>query len=106
MHKITITTKRKAMAQSIETLFTPGGTATTVEKFDRGKYRVDMEYIGREVETYDSILAIWPERRKDKDGPYIQLMCVCYERCGCPIDYKQEHLIGCKNMPFGWGEDK
>jgi hypothetical protein len=43
-----------------------------VGRYDLGKYKVDQTFIGKVVENApDFVLAIWPERRKDKDGPYI-----------------------------------
>lgn len=51
-----------------------------VMKYCTGKYRVDQDvpFVGRVVNASDDVLAIWPTRRKDKDGPYIQLMCMVY----------------------------
>ena len=76
---LTITTKAVADKLLASGALIPAiGRALKVEKLDRGKYKPDpaMPYVGREVPAPDSVHAIFPVRRKDRDGPYVQLMCI------------------------------
>lgn len=44
-------------------------------RFDLGKYKgVPGDYVGREVRAIEGVVAVWPERRTDRDGPYVALM--------------------------------
>ena len=67
--------KRDAVRLSTETLFKPvnGRTATTRTRFDKGKYANNL--IGRECPDIAGVIAVFSERRKDKDGPYWALYC-------------------------------
>lgn len=50
-----------------------------VMKYDSGKYDWHGSasyYQGREEQVYPEILALWVERRADRDGPYAQIMCL------------------------------
>ena len=81
MKTLKLTTKQKAMKQSLNTLFTGPRTATTVTKYSSGKYTwlgSAGDYVGREVSVPDDIVALWVERRTDQHGPYAQVMCLKY----------------------------
>lgn len=42
-----------------------------------GKYKPGTkQYIGREVEASADVLAIYPESRSDRHGPFVKLMCI------------------------------
>jgi len=44
-------------------------------RFDLGKYKgAPGDYVGREVRAIEGVVAVWPERRTDRDGPYVALM--------------------------------
>ena len=50
-----------------------------VLKYDTAKYNwhgTQTHYVGRELEVHENIVAIWCERRSDKDGPFTQFMCL------------------------------
>ena len=71
-----ITTKRKADSLIVDSLFKPGGTCFT-EKYDNGKYAgKPSDFIGKEVRDLTGVIAIYPVSRKNKDGKYVQLMCI------------------------------
>ena len=70
-----IVTKREADKILVDSLFRGGRTLMT-EKFDNGKYRVDQSYIGRDVHDLPGVHAVYAERRRDADGPYIRLMSI------------------------------
>ena len=76
-HTITIGTKRQATAASVDTLFHPidGKTATRKIRYDMGKYAHNGR--GRKVDVRREVVAIWMERRKDRDGPYWVSFCYC-----------------------------
>jgi hypothetical protein len=77
MKTLQITTKRKAMAVMIESLFKPVNGRTLVKmKYCTGKYKPDAFPVGRELEVNDNVSAIWVEKRKDSHGPYSSLFCV------------------------------
>lgn len=60
-----------------ESLFKPvNGRTLSRERYDRGKYRSDVDFVGRQVETPDHVVALWTERRSDIDGPYKALFCL------------------------------
>lgn len=42
-------------------------------KYDRGKYNPNI--IGKEIRERPSTI-IWGEKRRDKDGAYVQLFCI------------------------------
>lgn len=49
------------------------------ERYDMAKYKYDgslQPFINMEVPTLHGILAVWPERRQDVNGPYMILMCI------------------------------
>ncbi|WP_050916549.1 DUF987 family protein [Vibrio cholerae] len=54
-----------------------------IEKYDSGKYHWEGsqdEYVGRvEPNIPERILALWVERRTDRDGAYAQVMCLYEE---------------------------
>jgi hypothetical protein len=76
MKQITIATKREATSAMLDTLFQIEGTATRKMRYDKGKYAGKAsDYYGREVSVLDDVAAIWPETRKDKDGPYVVFWC-------------------------------
>ena len=55
---------------------------STVMKYCTGKYKwkgSQQDYVGKVEEVFDDVLALWVERRSDRDGPYALLMC-CSER--------------------------
>jgi len=48
-------------------------------KFDSGKYRWTgraADYVGRDVPDIGGVVAVFPVRRQDQDGPYTQLIAV------------------------------
>lgn len=52
-----------------------------IGKYDCGKYAwhgSQEHYVGKEEKVSDRILALWVERRTDRDGPYAQVMCLSY----------------------------
>ncbi len=74
----TIQVVSKATADKIltESLFKPvNGRTLSVGKYDGGKYAPGA-YVGRNVKVGDHVHAIYMVRRKDRDGPYMQAMCV------------------------------
>lgn len=76
MKTLQVTTKSKADSILVDSLFKPGGTLQTM-RFDMGKYKADVSLIGREVSCSDDVYAIYQVSRRDCDGPYRALMCVC-----------------------------
>lgn len=53
--------------------------AARQQRFSPGKYRWQgsvRHYVGQEVDDIAGVLAVWPERRHDADGPYACLMCL------------------------------
>lgn len=74
-HTLEIGTKREASAASVATLFRPidGQTATTRSRYDKGKYATNLR--GRSLEVPTDVVALWTERRTDRDGPYWALYC-------------------------------
>ena len=78
-HTVTIGTRRQAERASTETLFRPvnGHSATRRIPYCTGKYTVNMR--GREVTVRDEVVAIWSERRRDREGPYWALLCYVSE---------------------------
>jgi len=74
-----IVTKAQADKVLVDSLFNPvNGQTLRVEKYDCAKYRADRNFIGREIDNASNrIKAIYPVRRRDSDGAYVQLMCVC-----------------------------
>lgn len=72
------TTKAKADRMQTDSLFTPGGTLHR-ERYDRGKYKwkgACKHYVGIEIAVRDGIVAVWPERGNDADGPYTAFYCL------------------------------
>lgn len=52
----------------------PGATRS---RFDRGKYQTSpADAVGREFTDRTSVLAVYPEQRRDKDGPYTALFSI------------------------------
>ena len=70
-----LTSKRKADKMLVDSLFSPGGTLTRF-KYCTGKYKPGKFPVGREMEVSDDIQAIWAERRRDENGPYVALYCL------------------------------
>ena len=68
MKTLTIGTKAQAQRASTESLFHSGGTATKCVKWCTGKYSEAIK--GTITEVPDKVIAMWPERRKDSEGPY------------------------------------
>jgi hypothetical protein len=66
-----IVTKSKALAIQKAN---PGASR---ERFDRGKYATTpAEAVGREFTDRTGVLAVFPEARRDKDGPYTALFAI------------------------------
>ena len=84
LNKMEITTKKEAMKISLDTLFDGPKTATTIERYDMAKYmwRGSLQsYVGEPIKSPPSnVLAVWAERRQDKDGPYVILKCLTKTR--------------------------
>lgn len=77
MKKLTITTKHQADKILVESLFKPvNGRTLRRFRFDSAKYKPELSCIGRELDVDEHIFAVWPEHRKDSDGPYTRLMCL------------------------------
>jgi hypothetical protein len=72
MKTLLIGTKRQADKILVESLFNPGGTLTP-SRYDLGKYKPDPEkpFVGRSIEVSDNVSALWTEKRRDSDGPYV-----------------------------------
>lgn len=75
-HELTIGTKREATRASMDTLFRPvnGKTATRKNRYDRGKYACNLR--GRSLAVPTDVVALWTERRQDRDGPYWAIFCL------------------------------
>jgi hypothetical protein len=73
--KLRLTSKRKADQMLVNSLFSPGGTLTRF-KYCTGKYKPEKFRVGREMEVGEDIQAIWAERRRDENGPYVVLYCL------------------------------
>lgn len=70
---LSITTKAKATAILNQT---PGAYRFP---YCTGKYKWSgsaRDWAGQEIQTSDSIKAIYVERRQDQHGPYAKMMCV------------------------------
>lgn len=76
MKTLKISTKSHADSVLVNSLFQSGGTLQTI-RFDMGKYKPDVSLLGREVQASDDVYAIYQVSRRDGDGPYRALMCVC-----------------------------
>ncbi len=74
MHNVEVTTKARAESASLDTLFTPGGTATTHSVYCAGKYQKTIR--GRILSVTDDVVALYTVVRRDKDGPYHRLMAI------------------------------
>jgi len=75
MKTLQMTTKAKANAMQVESLFTPvNGRTLTKMRYDQGKYQ--NSGIGRETLTSDDVYAIWTERQTDSDGAYYAAYCL------------------------------
>ena len=71
-----IISKRQADKILVDSLF-QGPKTLTVGKWDNGKYAESG--IGKEIDISrfsDNIIAIYSQRKRDKDGPYYALMCL------------------------------
>ncbi len=78
MKKLTIGTKAQADKVLVNSLFQPvSGRTLNTMKYDGGKYKPDQSYVGREVEVSDTVHALYVVKRRDSDGAYAQVMCVC-----------------------------
>lgn len=76
MKTLKISTKSQADSVLVNSLFQAGGTLQTM-RFDMGKYKADVSLLGREVQASDDVYAIYQISRRDGDGPYRALMCIC-----------------------------
>jgi len=76
MKTIKVGTKSQADSVLVNSLFRAGGTLQSM-RFDMGKYKADVSLIGREVQCSDDVHAIYQVSRRNADGPYRALMCVC-----------------------------
>jgi hypothetical protein len=78
MKTITITTKSKADALHVESLFKPVNGRTLVkERYDKGKYKSEVNLVGRVLDNCpDSVIAVWSEAKRDLHGPYKALYCL------------------------------
>ena len=76
IHTVTIGTRRGATRASLETLFHPvnGHTVTRRTRYDTGKYANNLR--GRATDVPVEVVALWTERRTDRDGPYWALYCL------------------------------
>jgi len=78
MKTLTIGTKAQADRVLVESLFKPvNGKTLNVSKYSGGKYDPKQSFVGRQIEVYDYVHALYMRRGKDKDGPYQTLMCIC-----------------------------
>ena len=76
MQTLKVGTKSQADSVLVNSLFKAGRTLQTM-RLDMGKYRADVSLIGREVQCSDDVYAVYQVSRRDGDGPYRALMCVC-----------------------------
>ena len=76
MKTIKVGTKSQADSVLVNSLFKAGGTLQ-VMRFDLGKYKAEVSLVGREVQCSDDVYAIYQVSRRDGNGPYRALMCVC-----------------------------
>lgn len=54
-------------------------TGSVLRRFDQGRYRwygLARHYVGRSVPGRVNVMAVYVERRRDRNGPYACLMCV------------------------------
>lgn len=76
-----VITKKQAMSMIVDSLFVKSDKGTLKKaKFSGGKYAYNgsvKPYIGRDVPDIRGVKAVYPERRTDKEGAYVQLMCIC-----------------------------
>ena len=73
-----IITKTQADKILTASLFNPvNGKTLNRSRFDSGKYRVGVSFIGSDVPDLAGVHAVYAVRQKDADGPYARLMCVC-----------------------------
>lgn len=78
MKTLTIGTKRQADAVMVNSLFQPvNGRTLNAMKYDGGKYKAGVSFVGREVQVSDDVHALYMVSRRDSDGPYQQIMCIC-----------------------------
>ncbi|BBM67876.1 hypothetical protein VA249_45220 (plasmid) [Vibrio alfacsensis] len=73
MKEITIQKRSEAMRIALE------HPTAKVMKYDNGKYTwhgSQTHYLGKQQQVTDCVLALWVERRTDRDGPYAQVMCL------------------------------
>ena len=72
-----VITKKEADRILVSSLFNPiNGRSLNPERLDLGKYKVGQAYVGREVQVPESVRAVWMERRRDRDGPYMAAFCL------------------------------
>ena len=77
MKTLKIGTKSQADKILVESLFVPvNGKTLTPQRFDRGKYKAETPFVGREVSVADDVFALWMETRRDSDGSYKALFCI------------------------------
>ena len=76
MKTLKVGTKSQADGILIDSLFKAGGTLQAM-RLDMGKYKADVSLIGREVQCSDDVHAIYQVSKRDSDGPYRALMCIC-----------------------------
>lgn len=76
MRTLKVGTKAQADSVLVNSLFNAGETLQ-IMRFDMGKYKADVSLIGREVQASGDVYAIYQVSRRDREGPYRALMCVC-----------------------------
>lgn len=79
MKTLEITTKREAMALTLNSLFSGPTTHSKPKRLDRGKYNWTgsaRDYVGKPAKVPNDVVAVWVERRTDQHGPYAALMCI------------------------------
>ena len=76
MKTMKIGTKAQADKVLVESLLKPvNGRALNRMKYSNGKY-APGSYIGREVEVYDDVYALYQSKGCDDVGPYVHIMCI------------------------------
>jgi hypothetical protein len=75
MKTLQVTTKSRAHAMQVQSLFTPvNGRTLQVEKYCTGKYKASIK--DHSLQVPDDVHAVWPEARRDAHGKYFALYCL------------------------------
>lgn len=45
-------------------------------RYCNGKYNPSATMVGKAVAAVGGVVAIYPQRQSDRDGPYIRMMCL------------------------------